>query len=239
MTAMTTVQLALTKDSMLQDGFSIVPQFFTTEYIDELIAQLESHNVFDYDKPASDTSANLIHVVPAVKSLAHATQIMTIVEQVLGATSFPITAFILDKTEDNNWGLDWHQDLKISVKRKIETSGYSNWTEESGIPHVIPPLSVLEKRMSVRIHLDNCFIENGAMLVAPKSHKMGMLSDTSEIEKITSGETRYCEIEKAGVMFFTPLLLHKSPYATTNKKRRVLQIDYAGTKLMNGLEWNN
>lgn len=236
---MSTGQLPTVKDSILQDGFSIIHPFFTLEYMDELIVQLESHNAFTFDKQVSDSCSNLIHTIPVVKNLAYSAQIITIVENVLGNISFPVYAVILDKSQDNNWGLDWHQDLKISVKHKIETTGYRNWTEESGIPHVIPPLTVLEKRMSVRIHLDNCFIENGAMLVAPKSHKVGMLSDKSEIEKVASGETCYCEIQKGGVMCFTPLLLHKSPYATTTKKRRVLQIDYAGTKLINGLEWNN
>jgi hypothetical protein len=121
----------------------------------------------------------------------------------------------------------------------IETSGYSNWTVERGISHAVPRKEVLEKRLSVRIHLDDCSIDNGAILVAPKSHKNGIIQSKTEIEKIISGETIYCEGEKGGVMFIISLLLHKSPYSTTNKKRRVLQIDYVGIKLSNGLEGYN
>jgi len=61
----------------------------------------------------------------------------------------------------------------------------------------------------------------------------------AEIEKITARETLSCEVEKGGVMFIAPLLLHKSPYSTTSRKRRILQIDYVGTHLTNGLEWYN
>ena len=226
------------KDSIQQDGFSIVRHFFTSKYIDDIIEQLDSHNALLYDKQIV-SDFNLINSIPFINSLVHSKQLTSLVGQVLGDNSFPINAFVIDKTQDNNWGLDWHQDLKIAVKNKIETPGCGNWTIEIGIPHTIPPKEVLEKRLSVRIHLDDCFINNGAILVAPKSHKNGILQNKSEIEKIVSDETLYCEVEKGGVMFMTSLLLHKSPYSKTNKKRRVLQIDYAGIKLSNGLEWYN
>ncbi len=230
--------MANIKDSIQQDGFYIIRHFFNDKYIDDIIEQLDSHNALLYDKQIV-SDFNLINSIPFVNSLVHSRQLTSLVEQVLGDNSFPINAFVLDKTQDNNWGLDWHQDLKIAVKNKIETAGYGNWTVESGIPHAIPPKKVLEKRLSVRIHLDDCFISNGAILVAPKSHKNGILQDKFEIEKITSNEALCCEVEKGGVMFITSLLLHKSPYSMTDKKRRVLQIDYVGIKLSNGLEWYN
>ena len=226
------------KDIIQQDGFSIVRHFFTDKYIDEIIEQLDRHHALEYDKQIV-SDFNLLNSIPFVKSLVHSRQLISLVKQVLGDNSFPINAFVIDKTQDNNWCLDWCQDLKIAVKNKIETSGYRNWTVESGILHAVPPKEVLEKRLSVRIHLDDCFIDNGAILVAPKSHKNGIIQSKTEIEKIISGETIYLEVEKGGVMFITSLLLHKSPYSTTNKKRRVLQIDYVGIKLSNGLEGYN
>ncbi len=226
------------KDSIQQEGFSIVRHFFTDQYIDEIIWELDRHNALQYDKQIV-YDFNLINSIPFINSLAHSKQITSLVEEVLGGNSFPVNAFVLDKTQDNNWGLGWHQDLKVAVKNKIETVGYSNWTVECGIPHAIPPKEVLEKRLSVRIHLDHCFIDNGAILIAPKSHKHGIIQSETEIEKIISDESIYCEVEKGGVLFITSLLFHKSPYSTTDKKRRILQIDYVGTELTNGLEWYN
>lgn len=226
------------KNDILQDGFSIIRHFLTDKYIDGLIEQLDRYGVLSYDSQKV-TDFNLLRSFPFINMLAVSRQLMSVVEQLLGETSFPVNAFILDKTQDNNWSLNWHQDLKIAVKCKIETTGYSNWTVESGIPHTIPPQDILEKRISVRIHLDDCHIDNGAMLVVPQSHKKGILYNKSAIAETASEKTVYCEVEKGGIMIFTPLLLHKSPYSTTNRKRRVLQIDYAGTKLENGLEWNN
>jgi ectoine hydroxylase-related dioxygenase (phytanoyl-CoA dioxygenase family) len=226
------------KDDITQEGFFIAPHFYSDDFIDEIIEQLDRHNALQYGKQKI-ADFNLVTSIPFIKDLAYSPQLISLVEQVLGNDTFSTNAFVLDKTRDNNWGLDWHQDLKIAVKRKIETEGYDNWTVECGIPHTIPPKEVLAKRLSVRIHLDDCFIENGAILIAPKSHRFGILKDSEEIKKITTRETLYCEIRKGGVMFITPLLLHKSPYSITGKKRRILQIDYVGTPLINGLEWYN
>jgi ectoine hydroxylase-related dioxygenase (phytanoyl-CoA dioxygenase family) len=226
------------KNSIQENGFSIVQHFYTDKHIDEIIEQLERHNVLLYDKQVVSDS-NLVNSIPFINSLAHSSQLIALVKQVLGENSFPINAFILDKTQDCNWELDWHQDLKIAVKHKIETADYNNWTIESGIPHTIPPKEVLEKRLFVRIHLDDCFIDNGAILVVPKSHKNGILKNKTEIDKIVMGDNFYCEVDKGGIMFLTSLLLHKSPYSKTDRKRRILQIEYVGIKLTNGLEWCN
>jgi ectoine hydroxylase-related dioxygenase (phytanoyl-CoA dioxygenase family) len=224
------------KSDIGAEGFYIAQHFYSDEFIDETIEELDRHNALQYSKQNS-SDFNLITYIPFIKDLAHALQ--GVVKQVLGENTFATNAFVLDKTKDNNWGLDWHQDLKIAVKNKIETKGYDNWTVESGIHHTVPPKEILDKRLSVRIHLDDCYIENGAILIAPGSHKFGIFKDKAQIEKITACKTLFCEVKRGGIMFFTPLLLHKSPYSITSKKRRVLQIDYVGTRLVNGLEWYN
>ncbi len=226
------------KEMIKMDGFTIIRHFFEDKYIEKIVEQLACNHALKYDSQIV-SNFNLLNSITFIKDLVHSDQLTSLIKQVLGDSSFPINAFVLDKTQDNNWGLDWHQDLKIAFKNKIETAGYSDWTIESGIFHAIPPKEVLEKRLSVRIHLDDCSIDNGALLVAPKSHKYGIIQSKKEIEMIISGGTFYVEIEKGGIMIFTPLLLHKSPYSTNNKKRRVLQVDYVGMKLSNGLEWYN
>ncbi len=223
---------------MQKEGYVILRHFFTDKYMDELIEQLDRHDALLYDRKVA-ADFNLMKSIPFINNLVHSKQLTSLVEQVLGDRSFPINAFVLDKTKDSNWGLDWHQDLKIAVKSKIETVNFSHWTMESGIPHAIAPKEVLEKKLAVRIHLDPCFADNGAILIASKSHKNGIIQTKTALEKIISNEIICCEVEKGGIMFMTPLLLHKSPYSTSDQKRRILQIDYVGTNLHNGLEWYN
>lgn len=226
------------KNNIQQEGFVIIPSFFTENDMDYIIEQLDKMNVLKYDKPIS-SDFNLIQSMPFVYNLANSNELISLVKEVLGTNAFPINAFVLDKTKDYNWGLDWHQDLKIAVKHKIETVGYSNWTVESGITHTVPPIDILEKRLALRIHLDNCFLDNGAILVVPKSHVKGIIKDIDEITKTDSKNIVCCEVKKGGIMLFKPMLLHKSPYSVSDKNRRILQIDYVGTALNNGLEWNN
>lgn len=224
------------KNDIDHEGFFIGRNFYSDQFIDELLEELKRSNALQYEKQEI-SDFNMITRIPFVNELAHSHQLISLVMLVLGENAFPINAFVLDKTKNNNWGLDWHQDLKIAVKTKIETAGYYNWTVESGIIHTIPPKEILEKRLSVRIHMDDCLIENGAIIIAPKSHQFGIIKNKAEVEKITNDKVLYCEIKKGGIMFFTPLLLHKSPYSMTDKKRRILQIDYVGSPLPNGLEW--
>jgi ectoine hydroxylase-related dioxygenase (phytanoyl-CoA dioxygenase family) len=223
------------KEDITEEGFSIAHHFYSHEFIDEIIRQLDAHNALQFTKQEF-SGFNLITGIPFLKDLATTDQLFSIIKEILGNKAYPVNAFVLDKTQEHNWGLDWHQDLKIAVKRKIETDGYDKWTIEYGIPHTIPPQEILERRLYARIHLDDCFVENGAMLIEPRSHKLGILNK-EEIEKITFRKSTYCEIKKGGIMLYTPLLLHKSPYSTVNKNRRILQIEYVGTSLTNGLEW--
>ncbi|HTN46329.1 MAG TPA: phytanoyl-CoA dioxygenase family protein [Flavipsychrobacter sp.] len=224
------------KQEITEEGFLIRQHFYTDQFIDEIIRELDASTTLQYNKQEV-AGSNLVRSIPFIKDLAHSQPLISLIKQVLGNHAYPLNAFVLDKTQENNWGLDWHQDLKIAVKQKIETPGYDNWTSECGIPHAIPPQEILEKRLSARIHLDDCFMENGAMLITPQSHKSGILSDHSAVEKMAGNRSAYCEMKKGGLMLFTPLLLHKSPYSTSTKSRRILQIDYVGTSLTNGLEW--
>ena len=118
------------KDDIVQEGFFIAEHFFTDKFIDEIIEQLDRYDALEYSKK-ENSAFNLLTYIPFIKELAHSQQLISSAKQVLGDNAFPTNAFVLDKTRDDNWGLDWHQDLKIAVKRKIETKGYDNWAWDS------------------------------------------------------------------------------------------------------------
>ena len=64
----------------------------------------------------------------------------------------------------------WHQGKTISVKQKIETPGFTNWTTKQGIVHVQPTLKVMQNIVTLRLHLDRADQKNGALQVIPRSH---------------------------------------------------------------------
>ena len=193
------------------DGFSIINEFIPESQVNEILSALETRNVLDFGD-AKASGFNLLRTIPAVEQLASSARLLSIVRAGLGDSAFPINALLLDKSLSQNWGLDWHQDLKIAVTNKIDVPDYGNWTEEYAINHCIPPLEILEKLLSVRIHLDPCTIQNGALLVIPKSHKNGILSNLG-VKEIVQREAICCEIDRGGIMCMKPLLLHKSPYS--------------------------
>jgi hypothetical protein len=66
-----------------------------------------------------------------------------------------------DKTPETNWGVPWHQDRTVAVKRRIEVDGFGPWSVKAGVPHVAPPQALLDSMFSLRLHLDDCGPENG------------------------------------------------------------------------------
>src|ERR1700694_2755963 len=89
--------------------------------------------------------------------------------------------------------------------------------------------------LSVRIHLDDCNEDNGALRVLPGSHKLGRLTAEQIAEKQRSIAPVSCAVHEGGVVLMRPLLLHSSSAAPAPSHRRVNNIDYASSQLDGGL----
>jgi ectoine hydroxylase-related dioxygenase (phytanoyl-CoA dioxygenase family) len=100
-----------------------------------------------------------------------------------------------------------------------------------------PPVDVLEQLVAVRIHIDDCSEENGALWVIPKSHSRGRLS-REQAQKLRSqyGETAV-PVACGGALVMRPLILHASSKATSLASRRVLHFVFGPPSLPLGLEW--
>ena len=100
-----------------------------------------------------------------------------------------------------------------------------------------PPISVLERMVAVRVHLDDCGADNGPVRVLPGSHRAGRL----RAAEIAGWRQRIAEVScivpRGGLLVMRPLLLHASSPARRPGHRRVIHIEYAATNLHSGLEW--
>ncbi|HEY6377368.1 MAG TPA: phytanoyl-CoA dioxygenase family protein [Edaphobacter sp.] len=103
--------------------------------------------------------------------------------------------------------------------------------------HVQPPDYVLEKMLSVRIHLDDCPATNGALRVIRESHRNGKLAETAIADMIRGCEAVTCEMRAGGALLMRPLLIHSSSASETPAHRRVVHLDYANISLPAGLSW--
>lgn len=214
-----------------ENGYVILPGFITAREVGSLLQVLEKNGAPDYSV--------LPHLlaIPGITALLQSPRMLAIVEAVIGNNAQLANSIILDKTKDNNWGLDWHQDTKVAVNQRIEIPGYTNWTVEQGIHHVVLPAGLYDRKLYMRLHLDDCDSSNGAIWMLPGTHKLGIVPQ-SEIQAVVTGiPIQQCEVKSGDVMLMHPLLLHKSPYSLSAAGRRILQADYTTITAENGLEW--
>jgi ectoine hydroxylase-related dioxygenase (phytanoyl-CoA dioxygenase family) len=173
----------------------------------------------------------------SIRSLAASSVVRRFACAVLGQHCFAVRALLFDKTPKANWKVAWHQDLTIATRERIAMPGYGPWSEKAGVPHVQPPVSVLEHMLAVRVHLDPYGLENGPVRVIDGSHLLGRLSPIA-IDVLRSREpTRECLVAQGGLLVFRPLILHSSAPASKAAHRRVIHVEFASRALPEPLEW--
>jgi ectoine hydroxylase-related dioxygenase (phytanoyl-CoA dioxygenase family) len=126
----------------------------------------------------------------------------------------------------------------ISVSARVDVPGFIGWSNKAGVWQVQPPAPILAKMLAVRVHLDDCGLENGPLRVLPGSHQFGWLEEQLDVWKERVPEV-VCEVRRGGVVTMCPLLLHASAKSATPGHRRVIHVEYACDDLPEGLEWNN
>lgn len=220
-------------------GFAIVPDVLAAKEIATLLSALAAVPPQPGVRKKSVVYAirNLLNAVPEVSDLASDPKIMNLARQALGPNAFPVRATLFDKTSDANWLVPWHQDLTICVKERRDVSGYGPWTIKAGVPHVQPPAEILESMLAIRIHLDDCDANNGALRVLPATHRSGRLTPEQIEREQQTVSAVTCPVPRGGVLLLKPLLLHASSAAAQPSHRRVIHIDFASSPLPAGLSW--
>ena len=215
-------------------GYIVLPPFLGYENIRSLSTALAPIT----DGLSSAGKRGIANAVDQVKKIAHSEGILSVVRSVLGSEVKLARSIYFNKTPDTNWKVSWHQDVTIAVKEKLEVEGYSPWSMKDGVVHVQPPESVLQRMLTLRIHLDDADNNNGALYVSPGTHSLGKIRP--EDIKATVGKYGEvcCKVEEGGVMLFRPLLLHRSGKMMNRKSRRVVHLEYTAASLDGGLVWS-
>ena len=182
---------------------------------------------------------DLIRRIPEVRELAESPALLEIVAAILGPRAFVVRGLFFDKTLNTNWNLPWHQDLTIAARARRDVAGFGPWTLKAGIPHVHAPAELLQRMVTLRIHLDDCGPQSGPMRVLPGSHAQGRLDVAAAMawSARASELGRDCLVPVGGAVVMRPLLLHASASGTREGHRRVIHLEYAAEALPGGLEW--
>lgn len=156
----------------------------------------------------------------------------------LPLSPIPVRGIYFDKRPETNWLVAWHQDLTLALKKQAEVPGFGPWSVKEDVPHVQPPMQLLEQMLTVRLHLDDTDSSNGALRVLSGTHRLGRLSAESIQSCRATHEEVLCEAKAGDVLLMRPLLLHASSRSSSPRRRRVLHIEFAGFPLPEPLEWH-
>ncbi len=226
------------KSNLATDGFVTIPGIYTSQEIDTILDTINSANS---ENPNFKKSNGLFAIrqflkeIPETKEPIFNSQLKNIISNLFGDHFFVVKSIYFDKPEQSNWFVSYHQDLTISVDKKLDIPQYTLWTVKQNQYAVQPPMAILNSIYTVRIHLDDTNEHNGALKVIPGSHK----KEIYRPETIDWGkETKTtCDVEKGGIMIMRPLLLHSSERTTNHHKRRVIHIELSNEQLPSGLNW--
>jgi ectoine hydroxylase-related dioxygenase (phytanoyl-CoA dioxygenase family) len=173
-----------------------------------------------------------------IRQLAQSAAVMTLVHAVIGPDARAVRGIFFDKTPAANWPVQWHQDLSIAVAEKNEIEGWAGWSMKNGVPHVQPPSAYLERMVTLRLHLDDCGVDNAPLKVRPGSHGFGRLTRERMDELAREIPDEICCLNAGDALVMRPLLLHASSPARKPAHRRVIHLEFAPADLLpSGLNW--
>jgi ectoine hydroxylase-related dioxygenase (phytanoyl-CoA dioxygenase family) len=223
--------MALT-EQLDRDGFVVVAGALAPALVTELAAHVEP---LLREFPAGVRA--LAAKAPKVQQLAESQAVRKLVEPVLGADAQLVRSILFTKSTEANWQVAWHQDLAIAVQQRADVDGFVSWSMKDGVQHVQPPAHVLERMLSVRLHLDRADENNGALWLSPGSHRIGRIPANEAASTADRLGKQLCTVNAGDALLFRPLTLHASRKAIVDSPRRVIHLEFANVTLPAPLTW--
>lgn len=172
-----------------------------------------------------------------VQEFANSSAVRGVIENALGKNAQLVRSVVFNKTAKVNWLVTWHQDLSIAVQSRVNLPGFSGWSIKAGVCHVQPPVKVLESMVTFRMHLDDASSENGALVVAPGTHKLGRIP-ANEVGTIAGQQREHvCSVSAGDALLFKPLLAHCSRKSASPSARRIIHLEFCAESLPPPLQW--
>lgn len=222
------------------EGFTILNNVYTENEIEKIISLIEKKTENNTENATFRKYQDLFAIrqfhkeIPETLDFIFNQNLKDIIENTFGKGYFITKSIYFDKPEKSNWFVAYHQDLTISVNKKIEIENFENWTVKQNQFAVQPPTAILEKNFTIRIHIDKTTKDNGALKVINNSHSKGIF----RVENLEIENETICEVEKGGIMIMRPLLFHASNKTTNNERRRVIHIEFSNQQLPDGIDWS-
>ena len=238
------VRLADLLEQIERRGFVVLKRLFSTDQLQTILEELAP--ILSEAPPDSALrgahgglygARNILSLWPKIVNVWQVPPLTEALATVLGLDFGLVRVLYFDKPPGASWTLPWHQDLTIAVRNNsLPTAQFRKPTTKAGVAHIEAPREVLEKMLTVRLHLDEVTSENGPLRVIPGSHRNGKSPqfDESDSERIL--------VDRGDVLLIRPLVVHCSgrSHPGTEKHRRVLHLEFSATPtLPESFEWDH
>jgi hypothetical protein len=117
---------------------------FSSDEIGQILAEIMSA---DTGKPTFRKTANLFAIrqflkeVPQTCEFIFNEKLNAVIREMFG-NCFVTKSIYFDKPSASNWFVAYHQDLTVSVDKKVEIEGFGPWTVKQNQFAVQPPLPI-------------------------------------------------------------------------------------------------
>lgn len=214
-----------------KNGFEIIEGVYSPREVDDILELLSTKNLED-----QFGVREFLIKYPDFKEKIFSKNLMKIIRTLCLKCHKSIKSIYFNKPPSTNWIVNWHQDLTINLINKKEVENYKNWRIKEERTVVQPDQKLLESIFTIRIHLDDCKIDNGALRIIKGSHHNGIIK-ISDWMVNKPGTEIVCEVNRGGILLMKPLTLHASRRTENEKNRRVIHIEFTKEELPNGLKW--
>lgn len=203
-------------------GFEVIPSVVALPEISDIADALDGETL-----ERSRAGARHLMRHPIVGRVARDSRLLAIASRFLDASPVPYRATLFDKSPRSNWLVVWHQDTALPLRSRREVPGWGPWSVKAGITYAHAPAAALSRVIALRLHLDDSRADNGPLRVLPGTHTLGLLSDADAACLARERQPVDCLVPAGGIVAMRPLLVHASSKAETDRRRRVLHIEYA------------
>lgn len=215
--------------SLAHDGYEIHRSLFSDAEVAELRREA--------DVIATAAGSACVRHLRERSSIFDTLSVSDVLLSLIPANLQPVRSILFDKTESENWPVLWHQDLTIAVAKQRLLPEYGPWSNKDGSPHVQPPVSLLENMVTIRLHLDETPMTNGALRVIPGSHRNGKIG-VNLLRDLDKNDSVTCECSPGDVLLMSPLILHSSRRSELPARRRIVHFEYGRDEdLDDSLTW--
>ncbi len=224
-------------EKITTDGFALAKNLFSTVEIAQILNEIERQQKTNANfRVQSEVFAIrcFLQEIPDLRKRIFTDKFQKLIDAHIPNARL-IKSIYFNKPTQANWIVNWHQDLTVLVKEKIDTEGFTHWTTKGEYVSVQPPIGYSHRTITFRIHLDDCTQENGALRVIPGSHT-NRQNFKDLPDDFFSTET-ICEANAGDVLLMKPLLWHSSRRTSNHQNRRIIHLEFCNLDLPDGLTW--